>query len=361
MTESLFAVILAGGRGTRFWPRSRRRRPKQLLRFGAPRSLLQATLARVRPLVPPSRTLVVVTRELAGAVRRELRAVPAANILVEPRGRNTAPAIALAAHVASARAADATLLVLPSDHHVGDPRAFREAARRAARFAARRPEALVVFGIRPTRPETGYGYIVTERTTARAGTRGAPVRVERFIEKPALPRARALARTRGAYWNAGVFVWRARTYLDALDASAPGVARPLARAAAAAGRAARAAALGRAYERVPATSADVAVLERSRDVFAIPVAMQWSDLGSWISLSEVFPSDGEGNVVEGRHVGIATRGSILLAPDKLIATIGVEDLIVVDTGDVLFLCRKSRAQDVRQLVRRLEARGIHLT
>ncbi len=366
MTRPLYAVILAGGRGTRFWPRSRRDRPKQFLRFGGKKSLLQETIARVRGLVPPSRTLVVTTRELARVVRRDLPSLPARNLILEPAGRNTAPAVALAAHAALARDDDPLLLVLPSDHFVGEPARFRAAAIAGARFVERTENALIVFGVPPTRPETGFGY-VRIAAAARRPARGRPGRgraavavhpVARFIEKPNETTAKRLLKQKGVYWNAGVFLWRARTFLRALEAHAPAIARPLERIGAARGARAAATTLAREYPRVKSVSVDVAVLERARGVYVIPVEMEWSDLGSWVSLAEIGRANGEGNVVEGRHVGIGTRDSILLAPDKIIASIGVEDLIAVDTGDVLFLCRKSRAQDVRALVRLLEARGL---
>jgi mannose-1-phosphate guanylyltransferase len=360
----LFAVVLAGGRGTRFWPRSRRALPKQFLRLVGRRSLLAETLARVRPLVPASRVLLVTTGELRDAARRELPRLAPANVLLEPVGRNTAPAIALAAHAALARAKDPLLLVLPSDHFVGNPAWFRAAGRAGADFLAREPQGLVAFGVEPTRPETGYGYIRIKAETrweriGRKGSkrpRGGPRvrRVAQFIEKPDLATAKELISKPGVYWNAGVFLWRARAFLDALAKHAPRVARPLGRAVGTSGAPAP-----RAYARIPAVSVDVAVLEKADHVFVVPMDVQWSDLGSWVSLAEVLGGDGNGNVVEGKHVGIGTGDSILLAPGKkLIATIGVENLIVVDTGEVLFLCRRDRAQDVRKLVADLEKRGL---
>ncbi len=359
MSAPLFAVVLAGGRGTRFWPRSRRALPKQFLRLTGGRSLLAETVARVRGLAPPSRVLVVTTRELRGAVRRALPRLAAANVLIEPAGRNTAPAIALAAHRALALAADPLLLVLPSDHFVGDAAGFREAVRAGVEFLEGEPRGLVVFGVKPTRPETGYGYI-------RAGARAPHPRVHRvaeFIEKPDLERAKVLFGDAAVHWNSGVFLWRARAFLDALAAHAPEIAAPVAKLVS--GRAGRGgAARGRArvapraYARVPSVSVDVALLEKAADVFVVPVDIQWSDLGGWVSLAEVLGRDREGNVVEGRHVGIGTRDSILFASKRLVATIGVENLIVVDTDDALFLCRADRAQEVRDLVRLLEERGL---
>ncbi len=373
MSAPLFAVVLAGGRGTRFWPRSRRALPKQFLRLTGGRSLLAETVARVRGLAPPSRVLVVTTRELRGAVRRDLPRLASANVLLEPVGRNTAPAIALAAHRALARAEDPLLLVLPSDHFVGDAAGFRAAVRAGVEFLTDEPRALVVFGVRPTRPETGYGYIRRRMTSAdqrqtEVGIAGyvagpgdeAPRvhEVAEFIEKPDLDRAKSLFGDTGVYWNSGVFLWRARAFLGALAEHAPEIAGPIAKIASGRTARGRSALTPRAYARVPSVSVDVALLEKATNVFVVPVDIQWSDLGGWVSLAEVLGRDRDGNVVEGRHVGIGTRDSILLASKRLVASIGVENLIVVDTDDVLFLCRADRAQDVRDLVRLLEERGL---
>lgn len=369
MKPALFAVILAGGRGTRFWPRSRRARPKQFLSFAAGGTLLQRTVERIAPLVPLSRVLVVTTRDLAGAVRRDLPRLPRANIIIEPVGRNTAPAVGLAALHALAREEDPLLVVLPSDHHVENGARFRRAVAAGARFVARE-DGLLTFGIPPTRPETGYGYIDARRAAAPrrpGGARGAraaaphaggilPVR--RFIEKPNRARAERLLRERGVYWNAGVFLWRARTYLGALAEHAPRIASGLERVDASRARRGGARSLAAAYARIPSLSADYAVLEHARRVFVMPIDVGWSDLGSWLSLAELLRKDAAGNVVDGTHVGIATRNAILLAPGKLIATVGVENLIAVDTGDVLFLCDIRRAQDVRDLVALVAARGL---
>jgi mannose-1-phosphate guanylyltransferase/mannose-6-phosphate isomerase len=367
MSAPLYAVVLAGGRGTRFWPRSRRALPKQFLRLTGRRSLLAETFARVGGLAPPSRVLVVTTRELGRAVRRDLPRVPAANVLLEPAGRNTAPAIALAAHRALARAKDALLLVLPSDHFVGDAEGFRDAVRAGAAFLEAEPSALVVFGVAPTRPETGYGYIRVGGATAHARVR----RVAEFIEKPDLEHAQRLIAEGGVHWNAGVFLWRAEAFLRALAEHAPEIAEGAARVAK--GGSLASASAKRAYARIPALSADVAVLEKSANVHVVPIDIRWSDLGSWVSLAEALERDADGNVVVGNHVGVDTRGSIILGANpeagkkrkgkgRLIATIGVENVIVVETDDALLVCRRDRAQDVRELVRRLEARGFrHLT
>ena len=362
--SALFVVVLAGGRGTRFWPRSRRARPKQFLSLGGGRSLLQATVDRISPLVSLERILVVTTRDLAAAVRKDLPSLPRRNIVVEPVGRNTAPAIGLAALEALRRHADPTLVVMPSDHHVKKAAAFRRAVSAGARFVASERDALLTFGIPPLRAETGYGYIrVKGRASSPAKRAGggrdlAPRPIARFIEKPNRARAEALLRSGGVYWNSGVFLWRARTYLDALARHAPRIASGLERIREGGRTRGGARAAARLYARLPSISADYAVLERAQRVFVIPLDAGWSDVGSWLALADVAATDANGNVVEGQHVGIDTRRSILLAPGKLIATIGVEDLIVVDTGDALFVCDARRAQDVRSLVALLERKGL---
>jgi len=371
----LFVVVLAGGRGTRFWPRSRRALPKQFLTLGGGRTLLQATIDRVEPLVPRERILVVTTRDLVNAVRKDLPRLPRRNIVVEPVGRNTAPAIGLAAHVALGRAENPILVVMPSDHHVKRAAAFRRAVSESARLVTRDEDALVTFGIPPTRPETGYGYIQAQasrvagrraratmrraRAASASARATAPMRVRRFIEKPDAARAKRLLASADVFWNSGVFVWRARTYLDALARHAPRIASGLERIREREAMRDGAGAAARLYARLPSISADYAVLERARRVFVIPLDAGWNDVGSWIALAEVASKDARGNVVEGEHVALdeSTRDSIFLAPGKLIATIGIEGLIAVDTGDVLFLCDATRAQDVRRLVALLARKG----
>jgi mannose-1-phosphate guanylyltransferase len=336
---------MAGGSGTRFWPRSRRHFPKQLLRVGGSRTLLQATADRLRLFVPPSHILVVTHRDHAAAVRRQLPELPRQNVLCEPLARNTAPCLALAALEIDRRTPGASFVSLPADHAIADPRAFRATLRKAFAWAAREPVAVTI-GIGPTGPETGYGYI-------RLGaTLGPGVhRVRAFVEKPTRARARRFVATRKYLWNSGMFVWRTDVVLGLLDRHLPdmmGVLRPAVGA-----RRARPAALARAYGHVTPVSIDYGVMEKTSDVVVVRGDFGWNDVGSWAAL----PAGGTGEA-RGPVVAIDADRYVVLNPERLVALVGVDDLIVVDTPDALLICHRDRAQDVRRVVQEMERRAL---
>jgi mannose-1-phosphate guanylyltransferase/mannose-6-phosphate isomerase len=343
---------MAGGSGTRFWPRSRVRAPKQLLPIVGGRSLLCETLARISPPVPRANVLVVTGRLQARRLRAQVPGVPASAVLVEPEARNTAPAIALAALHLVRRVPDAVMAVLPADHAVGDVRAFRADLRLAFDLAAD-TGGLVTFGVKPTHPETGYGYI--RPGEALAGTRGRVARVAAFIEKPARERAEALLAEGGVLWNAGIFVWRAADVLDELRAHLPALVRLLEGAV----RRGTRAALRAAYQRLPAISIDTGVLERSQRVLVVEASFPWSDVGSWAAVEPFWKAGENGaNSVRGRALPVDSHGCVVDSPERLVALLGVDDLEVVDTPDAVLVCRKDRAQDVRLVVDALRRRGL---
>ena len=336
---------MAGGVGTRFWPRSRRGLPKQLLPVLGRQSLLQMTVARLRGVVPPSRVLVVTARDQAAAVRRQLPGVPATNVLAEPLGRNTAPCLALAALEIERRDPGATFVCLPADHAVADVRIFRSLlAESFARAAA--GSAVVTIGVEPTGPETGFGYI---RVGERLG--GRTCRVRAFVEKPTVGRARRFVRSGGYLWNAGIFVWSVSTAIALLDELLPDVIGPIRRATARP-RAQRVAALARAYRRIKGVSIDVGLAERAPDVLVVRGAFGWSDVGTWTALAALGAEAGS------PVVPIDARNHVVFNPDRLVALVGVDDLIVVDTPDALLICHRDRVQDVREVVRELERRKL---
>jgi len=343
---------MAGGSGTRFWPRSRARVPKQLLPILGGRSMLAETCARIAPVVGRDRVLIVTGRTHARAVRAALPRLPAANVLVEPAGRNTAAAIALAAlHVARV-APEAVMVVLPADHAIGDLPVFRADVGLALDVAAR-TGALVTIGVRPTHPETGYGYI--RPGAAVAGARGRVAWVDAFVEKPDRARAERLLAERRALWNAGIFAWRVSSILAELRANLPAVVRPLEAAVAAGTRRA----LTAAYRRVPSISIDYGVLERARRVAVVRARFRWSDVGSWAALAALWGGNGEGgNALRGRTVPIDSHGCLVDSPQRLVALVGVRDLVVIDANDAVLVCRKDRAQDVRLVVEELRRRGL---
>jgi mannose-1-phosphate guanylyltransferase len=356
------AVILAGGRGTRFWPRSRTRTPKQLLNIVGDKTMLEQTVARLAPIFPPSRTWVVTNAEQAAAVRAQLPRAARAQMLTEPVGRNTAAAIGLAAiHLLHrSRGSDARMAVLPADHFIAQAEHYRRIVRAALDAAAApdSPGPLVVLGIPPTRPETGFGYI--ERGARAKGGRAPIYAVRQFTEKPEVARARRYVASGEYYWNAGMFFWRASTYLAQLKRFLPKTHDALLRLAETIGTSRYNPTLARIYPRLENISVDYAVLEpatRARDaarVFVIPAEIGWSDIGSWAAVYELLAKTSDENVAAGKFVALDSAGNFLWSPRKLVAAIGVRDLVVVDTPDALLVCPRERSQDVGKIVKWLE-------
>jgi mannose-1-phosphate guanylyltransferase len=350
-SEHIHAVVMAGGAGTRFWPASRAARPKQFLPIADERAMITATCERLEGLVPLERVLVVTAGDLAPQVRACLPGLPPENVLVEPVGRNTAPCVALAALELSRRDPESVQVVLPADHVIAPPEAFR-ASLIAAVAEAERGDRLVTLGVRPTHPATGYGYIELGPELARHGDWPAH-EVTRFVEKPDRPRAEEFLASGRFLWNAGIFVWRTSAVLAALRAHAPAVVGPLE----AAGRSDGLEAL---YPTLPALPVDVAVMEQAAARSVLPIAYEWNDVGAWTSLPEVVAGDAEGNCVAGgaRLVAEDARGNIVFGePGTLTALVGVEGLVVVRSGDAVLVCPRERAQEVKRIVERLREEG----
>ena len=352
-----FGVIMAGGRGSRFWPLSRERLPKQLLKLLGPRTLLQVTLERLKPLIPPERLLIVTGTEHARAIRRHCPELPRENVLVEPEGRNTAPCIGLAACEIARREEEAVMGVFPADHLIAKEGEFRRILKGAAGLLRSHPQALITFGMEPTHPATGYGYIKVGAEVARAWGH-AVFAVESFVEKPDLATARRYVRSPRYLWNGGVFLWRVETIRRAFEAHMPELARGLEAIDEALRRRDAARRLKAIYPALPAVSIDYGVMERAESVLVVPCDVGWSDVGSWKSLADVLEADEDGNVSVGHHLGHETAGNVIFAPHHLVATIGVEDLIIVVTDDAVLVCPKDRDQDVRRLVEKLQAKGL---
>ena len=338
---SLHAVILAGGSGTRFWPLSRAKKPKQFLALATARPLIVETFLRIEPLCPSSRTWVVCGRDHAAAVRAALPNLPEAHLVVEAAARNTAPAIGLACVHALREDRDATLIVLPSDHHIARPDAFREALQAAAR--ACQGGDLLTIGIKPTRPETGYGYL-------RRGAEKTPgvFAVEAFVEKPDAATAQRYVQDSSYAWNAGIFVFRADAMLEAMRRHLPAVHQGLTS--------------GADFTRLQSISIDYGVMEPESKTTArialVPGDFGWSDVGSFAALPEVRPSDERGNALSGDALAVDCDGCVVLAEgQRLVAAVGLRDLCVVDAGDAVLVVPRDRAQDVRAVVDALKARG----
>jgi mannose-1-phosphate guanylyltransferase len=357
------AVILAGGRGTRFWPRSRTKTPKQLLNIIGKGTMLQQTVERLHPLVPPERIWTVTNAEQEPAVRKQLPKASRARVLVEPIGRNTAAAIALAAfHIKHSAKGDALMGVLPADHFIAQPGRYRKIVAAALRVA-REPGRIVVLGIPPTRPETGFGYI--ERTDAATGANGIRVYpVRRFTEKPALETAKEYLAAGNYHWNAGMFFWRISTILEELQRHLPGTFSVVQELASHIGRREYAQRLGKIYPKLENISVDYAILERvalaasEPQIFVIPAEVGWSDIGSWEAVYELMGKSGGENIYGRSGHFIDSRGNFVSSPGKFIAAIGVTDLMVVETPDALLICPRDRAQDVGKIVKWLEERKL---
>ncbi|MHB8540822.1 MAG: mannose-1-phosphate guanylyltransferase [Candidatus Acidiferrales bacterium] len=358
------AVLLAGGRGTRFWPRSRTRTPKQLLDIVSSKSMLRETADRLAPLFAPDRLWVVTNDQQAEAVQRELPRMSRRQILSEPLGRNTAAAIGLAAIHLAQEHGDALMAVLPADHDIADAARYRQIVRAAMKLATR-PGNLVVLGIPPSHPETGFGYI--ERTGAASRLAGAPTyAVRRFTEKPDAEHARKYVASGRYYWNAGMFFWRVSTFLECLQKFLPKTWHALGELQQAIGTPGYARALKRIYPRLENISVDYAIMERAtraRDksgehsaerVFVLPAKIGWSDMGSWAAVYELLARRSGENVAVGDSLALDATGNFLWSPKKFVAAIGVRDLVVVDTDDALLICPRGRAQDVGKVVKWLE-------
>src|ERR1700719_2480382 len=356
---STHAVILAGGRGTRFWPRIRTRTPKQLLNIVGKETMLQQTVARLRPLVPPERIWTVTNSEQVQEVRKQLPSPARRRVLTEPIGRNTAAAIALAAlHVRHAARGDALLAVLPADHYIANPERYRIIVR-AALEVARRKGRMVVLGIPPTRPETGFGYI--ERMGDALDSRGFPVyAVRRFTEKPALSVAKVYAGSGDYHWNAGMFFWRVSTFLENLNKYLPKTFAALESLGESIGKSSYHRKLRTLYAKLENISVDYAILEPSTrqpgepSVFVIPAEIGWSDIGSWAAVYDLLAELPGDNILPGQGYTLDATGNIVWSPSKFVAAIGVNDLVVVETPDALLICPRERAQDVGKVVKWLE-------
>jgi mannose-1-phosphate guanylyltransferase len=346
MDDRTFAVLMAGGSGTRFWPLSRRRRPKQVLPFADGVPLARAAFDRVEGLAPPERVLVVTGADQVEALRELLPGIPASGFLVEPAPRNTAPCLALAAAVARERCPGAVLLNLPADHVIGPAEAFRETA---ARALARADAAgtLVTFGIAPVRPATGYGWI-------RLGDETAPGihRVSRFTEKPDAPTAARFLADGGYRWNGGLFAWRADAFLGEVRRFLPALAEGIDAIAADPAR------LADVFPTLPEISVDFAVMERTDRAEVCLADFRWDDVGSLEALARLIPADGAGNHPIGTHLDLDGGDHVVVAPPAhLVATLGVRGLVVVTTGDVTLVCPRDRAEEVGRLVKELRRRG----
>jgi mannose-1-phosphate guanylyltransferase len=346
MNSRAFLVVMAGGSGTRFWPKSTSKKPKQLLSFGVGQSslnetLLQQTLSRFSGIVASSQRLVVTTQSLSKSVAEQ---AGDAQILAEPQGRNTAPCVYWAAREVYARDPKGVMLVMPSDHYISFPDRFRKTVEAAVQWADTHDD-LVTLGVKPTRPETGYGYL----KVAPTGTAEGSHKVESFVEKPNLEKAESFLKSGNYLWNGGMFIWRAEVVLRAFDACMPEMKKAWETSSGD---------IEKAYPQMTATSIDYGIMEKAKNVVTFALDCGWDDLGSWTSLeslSEALGATRTGGVVTGGDLlAVESQGNIVDTPGKLTAILGLSDLIVVEHGGAILIAPKNRAQDIRLIVEQVK-------
>jgi mannose-1-phosphate guanylyltransferase len=349
-----YGLILAGGRGTRFWPRSRKRHAKQVLNVHGDLSLIQATVARLAPLIPPERIWILTNDFLRDEIVRQLPEIPSVQIIAEPAQRNTAPAIALAAHILQSIDPKAVFGVFPSDHVIGSPKQYLRSLRPA--FRAAEKGHIAVLGIQPRWPDTAYGYIEFPKGT-KAAQEAIPVRS--FHEKPGAKKAARFFKAGNYYWNAGMFFWKAATVLDAMRKHQPKTAALLARLPAF-GHSDFAKRLAEVFPLCESISIDFAVLEHATNVAGVACEeFGWSDVGSWDAVYELLPRDARQNAARSELVSVDSDGNYVDCGKKLVALLGVNNLIVVDTPDALLVADRRRAQQVGEIVKLLEKNRRH--
>ncbi len=346
ITGDVFFVVMAGGRGERFWPLSTEAVPKPFISLVGKKTLIELTVERAKRMVPIDHIFIVLGKVHLPVARTCLPDIPPENFIIEPVERDTAPCISLAATIVTSKNPDAVMVVLPSDHFVPDEKNFLALLKKAIRAAQSRDD-LITIGITPTRPETGYGYI----------KRGAPValphgtecfEVDRYVEKPKIARARRYIREGVYYWNAGIFVWRARVFLDSLKAHMPGLHEGIMayRKAARSGMPGKAHAIFAGLEKI---SIDYGLMEKAGNVLVMPATFSWDDIGTFSALRRVLPTDRDGNIVKDGAVVIDTSNSVIISGDTPVAVIGLSDIVVVACRNGILVCDGKRGQDVRRI------------
>ena len=356
----LHAVIMAGGSGTRFWPASRKLKPKQLLALSGDRTMIQSTADRLGDLVPGDRQMIITNQVLVDAIREQLPAVPSENVVGEPCKRDTAPCVGLAAAMISKKDTDGTMVVMPSDHVIKAQDVFRDAIRAGEKLIDEDPTRIVTFGIKPTYPAESFGYIESSDSLGGGESQPDAFKVAQFREKPDRATAEQYLASGNFYWNSGIFLWRASTILDALAKHEPEMHGHLAAIADTMGTDSFDSTLEKEFTAIKGTSIDYAVMERYENVVVIEAPFPWDDVGSWQALSRLHDPDANKNTVVGSHIGIDTRGTIVYGnDDHTIVTIDVEDLIVVHTPDATLVAPKHAEERVREAVKALEEQKLH--
>jgi len=353
--KEFYAVILAGGKGTRFWPLSRAQKPKQLIDITGRGSMLRLTFERLAAFVPPERVLLLTIEDLKPAISSELPEVAEENIFLEPVGRNTGPSLAVASSLVHHRGGDAPMLCCPADHLIGEEEEFRSLIGAAAKVAAER-DTLITFGVKPDNPATGYGYIEAGKRVEERDGRSF-FTVKRFHEKPDLEKARNYLRNESFYWNSGIFVWRPSVFLSAWKRYVPESVESLSEISRSLGTDRMDETVASAYPRLPSISVDYAVLEKAENVLVAPAVLNWSDVGSWDALFDILPGDGSENIGVGYTKVLDSHGNLLFNPEGTTVAVGVEDMIVVVDGTNVLVCKRGHSQKVKSILERIEKDG----
>ena len=349
-TMNTTALIMAGGRGERFWPRSRKNLPKQFLSLTDDgKTMIQLTVERILPLVKMEDIYIATNKNYRELVRSQLPGIPEENILCEPVGRNTAPCIGLGAAHIGKKYENALMLVLPSDHLIKFNNMFLSSLREACRVAME-DDNLVTLGITPTYPETGYGYIKFNPQK----TLGGAYQVERFVEKPTLEVAKEYLETEEYLWNSGMFIWKLSSIWKNMEKYMPETYAGLQRIGAAIGTSEEEAVLEQEFAALPSVSIDYGIMEKAQHIYTIPGTFGWDDVGSWLAVERIKKTNEDGNVVNGNVITIDTHNCIVQGTNKLIAAVGLRDLIIVDTEDAILICEKHRAGDIRKVTENLK-------
>lgn len=352
-----FAVILAGGKGERFWPLSTAKKPKQLLSLVGDRTLLGQAVARLKGLIPPENTFIITNADLVAGCHAAAPELPPENIVGEPVGRDTAPAVALAAALVKARDPKAVFCILTADHVIGSEDVFRRTLAAGMRLAARE-DVLITIGITPTEPATGFGYIESAKSLGRQDDVDF-LKVKRFVEKPDRKTAEAYLRSGKFFWNAGMFIWSVKSIEAALKAHKPPLAKLLAKLKTVAGKPAFATTLADEYAKTEKISIDYAVMEHAKNIVVARSEFPWDDVGSWTALENHFERDARKNTLIGETAAYDAKGNIVVSRERLTALVGVKNLVVVQADGVSLVCARDRAQDIKQLLVEIRKAGRH--
>ncbi len=352
----LHAVIMAGGSGTRFWPRSTEARPKQFLNIFGDRTMLQSTVDRIEKLVPAKRVWVITNDRYVDLVQEQLPDVPANNIVGEPVAKNTAPCVALAATLIKDQDPDATMVVLPADHHIEKPDQFISILETAA-AKANDEKTLVTIGIKPDRPETGYGYIEFDKNSSETHAGLEVKKVNQFREKPDLETAKEFIDSGNFLWNSGMFIWKASTILNEFEQHQPKINEQIQKLIPAVGSDDQKTAINEFYHGCPSISVDYGIMEQAKTVFVVPGSFGWNDVGSWRAVYDLRSKDKNGNVIQSENAALTEARNNLIQTEsgKMIALVGVENLAVVETDSAILVCNLNEAQGVKDVVNQLRA------